>query len=107
MNRNTGVPPVSEKEIMAETAMLRDTGVPSLGDVPPVAKLFAENAGRFLVEVAPENREAFIEIIKDIPASEIGKVTDTGRIVIKDNKETVVDVSIADTKQAWQGTFDW
>ncbi len=76
-------------------------------DVPSVAKLFAENAGRFLVEVTPENSEAFMEIIKDIPSGEIGKVTDTGMVVIRENTETIVDVSIADAKQAWQGTFDW
>ncbi len=75
--------------------------------VPPVAKLFAENAGRFLVEVVPENREAFMEITKDIPCGEIGKITDTGRVVIKENAGTIIDVTIADTKQAWQGTFDW
>ena len=67
------------------------------------AKLFAENAGRFLVEVAPENIEAFVAAIGDVPCGRVGEVTDTGQIVI----EGLIDVSAADAKAAWQGTFDW
>ncbi|MDY7011076.1 MAG: AIR synthase-related protein, partial [Planctomycetota bacterium] len=75
--------------------------------VPPEAKLFAENAGRFLVEVAQENERAFMEIVKDIPCSKLGCITDTGRIIFNAGGKTLIDVSIAEAKQAWQGTFDW
>ena len=75
--------------------------------VPLAAKLFAENAGRFLVEVAPDNREAFVEIVRYVPASIIGKVTDTGRIVVAADGKTLINVSIGQAKAAWQGTFNW
>ncbi len=77
--------------------------VPTSGAVTGPEKLFAENAGRFLVEVAPDNVEAFLAAIGDVPCGRLGEVTDTGRVVIGG----LIDVSAADAKAAWQGTFDW
>ena len=82
--------------------------VPAGGGVPEAALLFAENAGRFLVEAALDNRQAFLETVKHVPHAEVGRVTGTGRIVIRGPEgRKVIDVSIADAKAAWQGTFDW
>jgi phosphoribosylformylglycinamidine synthase subunit PurSL len=72
-----------------------------------VAKLFAEDAGRFLVEVTPENHDAFLRLVKDCPVGELGKVTDSGRCVCVADGQTVLDVSGTEAKAAWQGTFDW
>jgi phosphoribosylformylglycinamidine synthase len=74
---------------------------------PAVAAiLFAEYAGRFLVEVTPENYDAFLRIVKDCPFGELGRVTDTGRIVIQNGAaHPVIDIGIADAKAAWQSTF--
>ncbi|MBL7132521.1 MAG: phosphoribosylformylglycinamidine synthase subunit PurL [Phycisphaerae bacterium] len=69
--------------------------------------LFAEDAGRFLVEVTPDNYDAFMRIVKDRPAGELGRVTDTGRIVINSDGRGLIDLPIADAKAAWQKTFDW
>jgi len=71
------------------------------------ALLFAEDAGRFLVEVTPDNYDAFLRITKDLPVSELGRVTDTGRLVIKGSQSTLIDLPIEEAKQAWQSTFDW
>ena len=71
------------------------------------ALLLAEDAGRFLVEITPENYDAFLRITKDLPVGQIGRITDTGRIVIKGAQSTLIDVPIEDAKAAWQGTFDW
>ena len=76
-------------------------------EVSPAAKLFAESAGRFLVEVAPDKRDAFLEFVKDCPVGEIGTVTDTGRVAINAEGKTLIDLPIADAKAAWQATFDW
>jgi len=81
--------------------------VPTDGDVSTPALLFAENAGRFLVEVAPDKRDAFMAMVKDVPFAEVGRVTDTGRIVAADGNATLIDVPIDEAKAAWQGTFDW
>jgi phosphoribosylformylglycinamidine (FGAM) synthase-like enzyme len=72
------------------------------------ALLFAENAGRFLVEVAPESRTTFLAIAKDVPHAELGCVTQADRIVVRGLEgRKVIDVSIAEAKAAWQGTFGW
>jgi phosphoribosylformylglycinamidine synthase len=71
------------------------------------ARLFAESAGRFLVEVTPDNYDAFLRIVKDYPFAELGKVTDTGRIVINAETGPAIDLPIAEAKAAWQATFDW
>jgi phosphoribosylformylglycinamidine (FGAM) synthase-like enzyme len=71
------------------------------------ALLFAEDAGRFLVEITGENYDAFLRITKDLPVGQIGRVTDTGRIVIKGAQSTLIDIPIEDAKAAWQGTFNW
>jgi phosphoribosylformylglycinamidine synthase len=76
----------------------------SVGDQ---ARLFAESAGRLLVEVAPDKYDAFMRIVKDCPVGEVGRVTGTGRVVIKGQAGTVIDLPAADAKAAWQKTFDW
>jgi hypothetical protein len=42
-----------------------------------------------------------------VPVAQIGKVTETGRVVIRDGKRKLIDASIDDARKAWQGTFDW
>ena len=81
--------------------------VPADGACGEAALLFAESAGRFLVEVEPDNYDAFMRIIKDCPLGELGRVTDTGRIVIQGRRGPAIDLPIADAKAAWQRTFDW
>ncbi|MCP4375596.1 MAG: phosphoribosylformylglycinamidine synthase subunit PurL [bacterium] len=71
------------------------------------ALLFGEDAGRFLVEITPENRDAFIQATNALPVKELGRVTDTGQIIIKSAQGTLIDIPIKETKAAWQGTFDW
>ncbi len=73
--------------------------------VPVGGLLFAESAGRFLVEVAPDNREAFCRAVKDLPFGELGRVTDSGRILIHAGDAAVIDLPIDTAKTAWQKTF--
>ena len=98
----------------AEMAFAGDLGleldlaaVPTEGDVSEPAKLFAESAGRFLVEVPPEKYDDFARIVKDCPFGDLGRVTDTGRLVISSDGRHVIDLPVADAKAAWQKTFDW
>jgi len=81
--------------------------VPTEGAIGEAAKLFAESAGRFLVEVAPDDYDAFLRIVRDCPFAELGKVTDTGRVVLRGEAGTLIDLSTADAKAAWKETFDW
>jgi phosphoribosylformylglycinamidine synthase len=81
--------------------------LPTDGEVTDAGKLFAESPGRFLVEVAPDNRDPFMKIVQGCPAAELGHITDTGRIVITSNKKRLINVGIDQAKAAWKGTFDW
>jgi len=84
------------------------TAVPTRGGgVPTAALLFAEDAGRFLVEVAPEQYDAFLRHVKDCPFGELGRVTDDPRIVAEAEGRCFVDTSLDDARAAWGGTFDW
>ena len=83
------------------------SAAPARGEASLAALLFGESAGRFLIEIAPGNYDAFMRIVKDLPVGELGRVTDTGRIVITNGRTDVIDLSIDEAKQAWRGTFDW
>jgi phosphoribosylformylglycinamidine (FGAM) synthase-like enzyme len=82
---------------------LSTDNMPLDGDVSDIAKLFGESAGRFLVEVTPENEAAFVAAMADVAIGKLGEVTDTGRVQI----DGVIDLSNTETQAAWQGTFDW
>jgi len=81
--------------------------VPTDGQISEAATLFAEYAGRFLVEVAQADCERFEQICDGCPVGRIGSVTDTGRVVITSAGRVLVDLEIAQAKAAWKGTFDW
>ena len=88
-------------------AEINADAIPAGEGLNDTAKLFAESAGRFLVEVTPDNYDAFLRIVKDLPVGELGKVTDTGKVVISAGGKTLIDMPIDTAKAAWQGTFDW
>ncbi|HAU37868.1 MAG TPA: phosphoribosylformylglycinamidine synthase, partial [Phycisphaerales bacterium] len=79
--------------------------LPCEGEPSEAAKLFGEAAGRFLVEVAPDRYDAFLRCVRDVPFGELGRVTDSGRIVLRSGGKTRIDLPLADAKAAWQGTF--
>lgn len=81
--------------------------VPAADGTPDAAKLFGESAGRFLVEVRPDNYDAFLRLVKDCPFGEVGRFTEAGRVVIKSGAKTLIDIAAQDAKAAWQGTLDW
>ena len=81
------------------------TGSQPVHELSDAALLFNESAGRFLVEIAPDQYDAFLRIVRDCPFGEVGRVTDTGRLVILSGRRRVINVSLADAKAAWQGTF--
>ena len=68
--------------------------------------LFSETASRFLLEVAPGQREAFEQYMRAHGVQEfadVGYVTGNGRFVIRDGEEVVIDVSVDELQAAWKG----
>ena len=60
-----------------------------------------------VLRIQADKYDAFLKIVRDCPFGEVGKVTDTGRIVIKGQAHAAIDLPAADAKAAWQKTFDW
>jgi len=84
-------------------------GLPASKDCDSVsARLFSESNSRYIVEVEPKNYDAFAKLMLNLPFGQIGKVTDSRKLVIKDQKaRPVIDAEIDSLKNAWQKTFLW
>ena len=66
--------------------------------------LFSESNSRFLVEVAPEDREEFERELSGVPFASVGEVTEGEEFVVVGLEDReVVRVSVRDLKEAWQG----
>jgi phosphoribosylformylglycinamidine synthase subunit PurSL len=68
--------------------------------------LFSESASRFLVEVAPQQRDAFeahmrSQGVQDIAC--IGVVAPTGRFTVRGGEQVLIDLTVADLQEAWIG----
>lgn len=68
--------------------------------------LFSESAGRFLVTVAPQNREAFERLLQGLCWGHVGQVTDAGRLRIQGLEgKRLIDASLEALREAWKKPF--
>ena len=100
----------------AEMAFAADLGLElALADVPREAGLddngrilFSESQTRFLVEVAEDRAADFEKRLKGLPCARIGRVTDTGRLVVKAaGGKKVVDAACEAMREAWKKPLAW
>ncbi len=70
--------------------------------------LFSESNSRFIVEVAPENREKFERVMSGSCFGGIGSVTDKTVLEIYGlSGRKIVRESIYDLKEEWQKPLRW
>ena len=70
--------------------------------------LFSESNTRFLVEVAPEKRDEFFEMMDGIKLAAIGQVTDSNILEIYGlDGRRIIAISLHDLKEAWQRPIRW
>ena len=70
--------------------------------------LFSESNSRYLVEIQPENFDAFAKLMLNLPFGQIGEVIETRKLLIRDvQQKTVVDADLEMLKQAWQKPLAW
>jgi phosphoribosylformylglycinamidine synthase len=70
--------------------------------------LFSESNSRFLVEVAPDDREQFERILGKTSFANIGQVTSSGILEILSIKgRKIASISIVELKEAWQKPLRW
>ena len=70
--------------------------------------LFSESNSRFIVEVAPENKDKFEKTLKGVNFANIGTTNDTDKLeIFGSNRKKGVSESINDLKEAWQKPLRW
>ncbi|MEH7117568.1 phosphoribosylformylglycinamidine synthase subunit PurL [Neobacillus vireti] len=67
-----------------------------------VSALFSETQSRFLMTVKPEHKDQFEALVD---AVQIGTVTETSTLEIKNNDASVLVASVAELKAAWKGAI--
>ncbi len=83
-----------------------------LGKVPLNVKmsndriLYSESAGRFIVTVAPENKERFELIMKGQCCAQVGIVTEEKTLCVTGKEGSIIiDVEVSELKKVWKGRF--
>ncbi|MBL1218102.1 MAG: phosphoribosylformylglycinamidine synthase [Planctomycetes bacterium] len=82
--------------------------MPTSGNTPLAAQLFAETPCRYLLEVAVEDKEAARRCLRDYDGVEwavIGTFDDSG--ALKCEKAGGLEVGAGELVKAWRGTLDW
>ncbi|HPD60805.1 MAG TPA: AIR synthase-related protein, partial [Thermodesulfobacteriota bacterium] len=81
--------------------------VPGEDDLSNDRILYSETPGRFIVTVAPENKEKFEAVLKGCCFAAIGDVVEEPRLKINGvkNKRALMDADITELKHAWKKTF--
>jgi len=70
--------------------------------------LFSESNTRFLVEVAPEDKQQFEDMMAGVDFAAVGEVTSKEKLEVYGlNGEIVLSVLIAELKEAWQRPLRW
>ncbi|MHC4479064.1 MAG: AIR synthase-related protein, partial [Planctomycetota bacterium] len=84
-------------------------GLPKSADCVRVdAQLFSESNSRYIVEVEPENYDAFVKTMLNLPFGQIGKVTEGDKLVIlTEDGKVVIESDLGSLKAAWQKPLDW
>ena len=84
-------------------------GLPKGKDCSRVdTQLFSESNSRYIVEVEPENYDAFAKLMLNLPFGQIGKVTTNKTLSIKaESGEAVIELELDKLKRAWQEPLDW
>ncbi|MHC5157014.1 MAG: phosphoribosylformylglycinamidine synthase subunit PurL [Planctomycetota bacterium] len=84
-------------------------GLPVSDDcVKTEAMLFSESNSRYLVEVQPENFDAFAKLMLNTPFGQVGEVISDKKLVVCDkSQKTVIDADLESLKNAWQQPLKW
>jgi len=71
------------------------------------ALLFSEDAGRFIVSVAPENESKFDKMMEGTATKKVGRVRGDKRVIIRYGEKTVINQDAAELKNTWRRGLKW
>jgi phosphoribosylformylglycinamidine synthase len=77
-----------------------DLNLDNFIDLSCEAILFAESHSRFIVSIAPKDKEKFEQIMKN-DAIYLGKVTNSGKLIIKKGNKTIIDLETDKILEKW------
>ncbi|QDU79424.1 Phosphoribosylformylglycinamidine synthase subunit PurL [Polystyrenella longa] len=70
--------------------------------------LFSESNTRFVVEVIPQQAEAFEAHFEDLPLVVLGEVTNNNQVIIKGKSgKAIIDADLYELKTAWKSPLAW
>ncbi|MBN2433848.1 MAG: phosphoribosylformylglycinamidine synthase [Spirochaetes bacterium] len=87
------------------TAFGVNASIDSIASAGRNAALFGESHSRFVVSVAPENRERFEEHFGK-RAFLLGNVTGNGKFTLSENGACLIDSSVSDLLASWKSTLE-
>jgi phosphoribosylformylglycinamidine synthase len=68
--------------------------------------LYSESSGRFIVTIAPENKESFQSAMEGLCYSLVGVVTEDKRLIVTGKEgSTIIDLEIVTLKKSWKEKF--
>ncbi|MDR3211822.1 MAG: phosphoribosylformylglycinamidine synthase subunit PurL [Planctomycetota bacterium] len=78
--------------------------LPVIGEVDPLARLFAESNSRLLLEIPPDRAEELEALFANQGASlgYLGVVTKTPRLLLSHAGESLVDLELTELRNAWK-----
>ena len=83
-------------------------GLPKSTDCSRIdTQLFSESNSRYIVEVEPENYDAFAKLMLNLPFGQIGKVVEEKTLTIKTKSGNIIELDLDSLKQAWQKPLNW
>lgn len=80
--------------------------VPHLDCPLPEQRMYSESASRFVVTVQPQHVSAF-EALFAGDFCPIGQTTDTGRLVLREAHQVLVDMDVHELATCWKTTLDF
>jgi phosphoribosylformylglycinamidine (FGAM) synthase-like enzyme len=65
--------------------------------------LFSESNSRFIMTISRKNLDEFLSLASNLGArvAEVGKVTDTGELMMSDKKERILTCGVEPMRKAW------
>ena len=80
--------------------------VPGASELSVSQALYSESCGRFIITVAPKNKERFEEVFSGMKIGRVGVVTESPRFSIKDSNDTAIIKEDQGTlKDCWKRQF--
>ncbi|RQD56234.1 MAG: phosphoribosylformylglycinamidine synthase [Desulfonatronovibrio sp. MSAO_Bac4] len=68
---------------------------------------YSESAGRFLITLKPECRDAFEDVFKGQIIAHLGSTTALPELTVQHGRSRIMSVPVSDLARAWKKTLDW